>query len=314
MLVEAVRDILIRSGFCTSEAVHQWTSVFDVVARRDESLLFVKVYSNVDRLSSAGAEQLRGVAASLEGSPFVVGLRSSRIALETGVLYLRQGVPIMSLETLHEHLLEGVPPFVYAGPGGKYVNLDGETLAHTRVERGISLSDLAEAAGVSRRTISMYEHGMAAQVETAARLEEFLGIPIVFALDPFSNRPELEDHRLELAGLEGLEQDVFGRLEGLGYQVMPTTGCPFDAISSSKVSVLLTGVKAGTPNGITKVRARTMAEIARVAERDSVLFVERKLTKETIEGTPVIARQELVRIGNPEEILRLIHERGGKHC
>jgi putative transcriptional regulator len=314
VLLSEVRDVLVHAGFCVSEPMDPWTATFDVVARRDDALVVVKAYTNVDRLSKDGAKLLRSVAGTLKAAPIVVGLRTSRGALERGVLHLRHAVPIMSLETLQEHLLEGVPPFVYSGPGGQYVSLDGDALARARNDRHLSLNEIADAAGVSRRTISMYEQGMAAQVESARRLEQFLGIPLVHPLDPFSNRPELEERRAILSGLQEIEHDVFSRLEGLGYRVLPTTGCPFDALSSAKRNVFLTAVQAGAPDLQTRVRARTIAQIARVAERESVLFVEREVEHTSIEGTPVIGRKELERIGDPEEILRLIRERGGKPC
>jgi len=314
VLLSEVRDTLTRAGFCVSEPMDPWTATFDAVARRDDSLVVVKAYSNVDKLSKGSADLLRSVAATLKGAPVVIGLRTSRGELEQGVLYLRHAVPIMSLQTLQDHLLEGVPPFVFVGPGGQYVSLDGDLLARVRNERGISLSDLAEAAGVSRRTISMYEQGMSAQVESARRLEQFLGVALVRSLDPFSSRPELEERRATLSGLQEIEHDVFSRLESLGYRVLPTTGCPFDALSSARSNVFLTAVQAGAPDLHTKVRARTIAQIARVAERESVLFVEKDVERTSIEGTPVIARKELERIGDPEEVLRLIRERGGRTC
>ena len=314
LLLSEVRDTLVHAGYCASEPLDPWAATFDLVARRDQSLLVVKVLTNIDRLSKASADLLRSVASTLSAAPLVVGLRTSRGELETGVLYLRHAVPILSLETLKEHLLEGVPPFVFAGPGGQYVSLDGDALARTRNDRGLSLAEIAEAAGVSRRTVSMYEQGMAAQVETARRLERFLRIPLVKALDPLTTSPELEERRTVLSGLQEIEHDVFSRLQGLGYRVLPTTGCPFDALSSAKRNVFLTAVKAGEPDLQTRVRARTIAQIARVAERESVLFVERDIERTQLEGTAVIGRKELERIGDPEEILRLIRERGGRQC
>jgi putative transcriptional regulator len=314
VLLHEVRDVLVRSGFCTSEPMDPWTAIFDLVARRDDALLIIKVYTNVDKLATDGADQLRMLASTLNGAPLVVGMHSSRSELEPGVLYLRHSVPIMSLETLNDHLVEGVPPFVYAGPGGRYVELDGDILARARNERGLSLSELAEAAGVSRRSIQMYEQGMSAQVETAFRLERFLGIPLVRALDPFATNPELELRRGQLSDLLAIEQDVFGRLEELGYRVMPTTGCPFNALSVVKRSVFFTAVEAGRPDLGTRVRARVIAQISRVTETNGVLFVEQEVHETTIGGTPVIARKELELIGDPDEVLRLIQERGGRSC
>ncbi len=303
-----------RAGFCVSEPMDPWTAVFDLVARRDDTLLIVKAYTNVDRLQADSAMELRALAAALKGAPLVIGMRNSRTALEPGVLYLRHSVPIMTLETLSDHLLEGVPPFIYAGPGGKYVDVDGDMLARVRNERGLTLSEMAEAAGVSRRSVQMYEQGMAAQVETAMRLEDFLGLPLVRALDPFTTSPDLEQIRTQLSDLQEIEQDVFDRLETLGYNVLPTLGCPFNALASTPEHLFLTGVKAGRPDLNTKVRARVIAQISKVTEQDGVLIVEKVVEETSISGTPVIARKELDKLGDPEEVLRLIQERGGRSC
>jgi putative transcriptional regulator len=314
VLLHETRDLMVRAGFCVSEPMDPWTAVFDLVARRDDTLLIVKAYTNVDRLQGDGAMELRALAATLKGAPLVVGMHTSRSPLEPGVLYLRHSVPIMTLETLTDHLVDGVPPFIYAGPGGKYVDMDGGMLARVRNERNLSLSELAEAAGVSRRSVQMYEQGMAAQVDTAMRLEEFLGLPLVRALDPFTTDSGLDMIRTQISELQDIELDVFSRLETLGYNVLPTMGCPFNALSSNERNVFLTGVKAGRPDLDTRVRARIIAQISRVAEQDGVLILERQVEQRTLEGTAIISRSELDRLDDPEEILRIIQERGGRHC
>src|SRR5438067_1998522 len=63
--------------------------------------------------------------------------------------------------------------------------LDAARLRRIREERGLSLGDLAQAAGVSRRAIGMYEDGMGAMVEVAMRLEEFLDETLALPTNPF---------------------------------------------------------------------------------------------------------------------------------
>ncbi len=100
----------------------------------------------------------------------------------------------MSAQTLAEHLLEEIPPYIFAAPGGLYVKLDGDRLGDIRAERGLSLGTLADVAGVSRRTIQLYETGMGAMIDAALRLEEFLDTQIVEPIDPFTyGEKERED-------------------------------------------------------------------------------------------------------------------------
>ena len=44
-------------------------------------------------------------------------------SIDENIVYSRFGVPIISLITLSDYLIEGVPPFIFAAPGGLYVRL-----------------------------------------------------------------------------------------------------------------------------------------------------------------------------------------------
>ena len=72
-----------------------------------------------------------------------------------------------------------IPPLVYASPGGLYVNIDGEALRDLREKRSMSLGDLGQVLGVSRRTISKYESGMGTTLDVAIRIEEFFNTGVV---------------------------------------------------------------------------------------------------------------------------------------
>ena len=186
-MIEAVRSVLAKSGFFVSRPLAMRGISFDVVARRDDTLLIIKILSNVDAFSKDNAEEMLTLGEALGASPLLVGERSGSGELDESIVYSRFGVPIISLTTLIDHLLEGVPPFIFAAPGGLYVKLDSNLMKRLREERSISLGTLAEIAGVSRRTIQMYENGMGAMIDVAIRLEEFLNQPIVVPVNPFQH-------------------------------------------------------------------------------------------------------------------------------
>ncbi len=303
-LLVRVRESLGKTGFFISEPHNIRSISFDVIARRDKQLLIIKVLTNIDSLSSEDAEQLRIIANALQGSPLVIGLHSSAGKLEDGILYSRFGVPIISEATFHEHIIEGVPPFVYAAPGGLYVRLDGELLRRIRQERNISLGTLAEVAGVSRKAIQMYEGGMGAMIEIAAKIEEFLNEPVVVPLNPFSYTAEVERTLRTFEAFKGLNRDVFEMLREIGYSVVPTIRCPFDALASEHDLLLLTGI--GESQEMALRKARVVGNISRVTEKKSVIFVQEKPAKEDIEGTPLITRDELRRADDVDDVLELI--------
>ena len=306
-LLTRIRETLAKTGFFVSDPHNIRSISFDVIARRDKQLLIIKALSNIDSLSADDADQLRVLASTLNGSPMVIGTHSSAGKLENGILYSRFGIPIISESTFHEHMLEGVPPFVYAAPGGLYVRLDGELLKRIRQDRNISLGALAEIAGVSRKAIQMYESGMGAMIEIAARIEEFLNEPIVVPLNPFSYTSEVARTLQTFDEFKGLNRDVFEMLRGIGYSVVPTIRCPFDALAREDDMLLLTGI--GEDPQITARKAKVVGNISRVTERKSVIFVRQETSVEEIEGTPLITRSELRKADDADDVLELILQR-----
>jgi len=306
-LLDEVRGILAKTGFYLSEKTSSRGLAFDIVARRDDILLLVKVLLNVDAFGKTSARELKMIAETLRGSPLLIGARSGGGPLEEGVIYSRSGVPILSRQTFREFFEEGVPPFLFSAPGGLYVKLDAETLRRAREQKQISLGALAEVAGVSRRAVQMYLEGMSATVDIALRLEEFLGEPLVVPMDPFAYTREVADLLTSFEDFERFERDVFTRLNRLGYDVLPTVRCPFEAFTRDREVVLLTAVTS------TRERADAKAEIvsnlAKIVERDGVLFVERRTSRTSVRGTPVIGQEELRKIRDRAKILELIEER-----
>src|SRR3989454_3775045 len=273
-LLEDVRKILAKTGFFLSEETNTRGLSFDAVARRDEVLLLVKVLLNVDAFSKASAEELKMIATTLKGAPLLIGERSGAGPLEDGVIYSRSGVPILSRHTFKDFFEEGVPPFIFSAPGGLYVKLDGEALRRAREAKQISLGALAEVAGVSRRAIQMYLDGMSATIDIALRLEEFLGEPLVVPMDPFLYSSRVADLLTGFEDFERFERDVFRRLARLGYDVLPTVKCPFEAFTKDREIVLLTGVTSARERAHEK--ASIVSNLARIVERHSVLLVERR--------------------------------------
>ncbi len=308
-LIDSVREVLAKTGFFLSEPHGERGLCFDFVARRDNLLLIVKVLQNVDALNKATAEELKNIARSLRGSPVVLGDRTGTGTLETGVIYSRFDVPILSRRTFLDFFEEGVPPFIYSAPGGLYVRLDTETLRKVREQGQMSLGALAEIAGVSRRTIQMYLEGMSASIDVAARLEAFLREPLVLPMNPFELIAASESVTPPPEHLEAFERELFQRLERLGYTVLPTVRSPFDGLTRHAETTYLTGVESADTK--LEKKATIVSNIGRVVEKDAVIFVEHRTIRLTIKGLPVIAREELRKVKDRDAVEDLIAERKG---
>ncbi len=308
-LIDSVREVLAKTGFFLSEPHGERGLCFDFVARRDNLLLIVKALQNVDALNKGTAEELRSIARNLRGSPVVLGERTGTGPLEPGVIYSRFDIPILSRRTFLDFFEEGVPPFIYSAPGGLYVKLDQEALRAIRERGALSLGTLAEIAGVSRRTIQMYLEGMSASIDVAARLEAFLKEPLVLPIDPFTLMSAEDPTAPTRARLEAFERELFQRLERLGYSVVPTVRSPFDGLARHEERTYLAGVESADSK--LEKKAAIVSNIGRVVEKDAVMFVEHRTLRLSIQGLPVIAREELRKVKNRDAVEDLINERKG---
>ena len=125
-LINTTRAILAKGGYDISPMMSLRSVCFDVVGRKGDTLLIIKILSNVDAFSRENAEEMKVLAEMLHACPLLIGERSSSGLLEPGIVYSRFNIQIISNETLADHILENAPPFIFAAPGDKpQVNING---------------------------------------------------------------------------------------------------------------------------------------------------------------------------------------------
>ena len=307
-LINTTRAILAKAGYDISAPLSLRSVCFDVVARRGKDLLIIKVLSNVDAFSRDNADEMKILADSLNASPILIGERSSSGELEAGIVYSRFNIPILSNDTLADHLLEEVPPFIFAAPGGLYVRLNNELLKSIREIRGISLGTLAEVAGVSRRTIQMYESGMGAMIDAAMRLEEYLDVPIIEPVDPFEYKTENRVGDYEIKGADRRTNSIIlDHLLDIGYSVTPVTKSPFEALSRDKDMIIVTSLDNDRDS--VKRKALVASDISRISGTPSVIIVENKRGLDGLRFTAVVTKDEVNKIDDKSELTDMVMNR-----
>lgn len=331
--IERIRETLRRVGFYVTDAHGIRPTSFDLLARRDSSLLLLKVLKNIDALSPEDAERLSELAQLFRASAVIVGHSSGSSRLEPGVVYTRYRIPIVVEETFDELLLHGIPPFLVSSPGGIFARIDGHRLQELREARGLSLGALAQVAGVTRRTIQLYEDGGGAEISVVSRIEQYLRSPVVLPIEllprtapraPRSPPKERAEHEDEAEGPRAREprsieptgdpvrDDVFRRLGSMGWEVVVTIRCPFDAFTHGgrgpEEELLLTAV--GSLRSA-QHRAEVLQGIARAIEGYSMFVTSEPTGKESVDGLPILSVSELRRHRDRAELIDLLLEREG---
>jgi predicted transcriptional regulator len=95
----------------------------------------------------------------------------------------------------------------------------------------------------------------------------------------------------------------------LGFRVVSTEKSPFDGIGKSD-EVVLTGIADDSPD--LQRKAAATSNLSEVTETFAVFIAQRTTTREAIEGAPLVSREELRRLADPEDLLAILRERRGK--
>ncbi|MEN6442765.1 MAG: transcriptional regulator [Methanoregula sp.] len=302
--LQMVISVMITAGFEVSERFSIRPRSFDLIARDNGTLLVIKVVAHIDSVSEDAAFDLDVIARHLGGVPLIVGERARDAELERGAVYIRYGIYAISPSTLYDYFVEKVPPLVYASPGGLYVNINGDVLRELREGRNLSLGDLGQVLGVSRRTISKYEGGMGTTLDVAIKIEEYFDTGVVESIDlirhdrPDETRPEgSKDRNVLNVPIEFLEQ--------IGMRLHTLRGAPFQALLTFDTHTILTGY--GPAQKVVK-RAALIGNLSQIAKKHAMCIITDYHKEKKIGKTLVIGEDRLHRIETGFELLDMIGE------
>lgn len=275
----------------------------DAAARGEGKHILVKAASNVDKIDEEIASELRTVGSALQASSLIVGSRTQHGTLEEDVVYERHGIPALTMETFRRVLNENEQPYIHARRGGFFVSLDGGKVRDARERMGLSLGQLAEKVGVTRRAIYEYERmGMTAALSTVERLERVLSTDLALPQDVLNWKGEEISRPTNPA--TGEKKNLVDSLNTAGFDAYPLDKAPFDIVAKegdSKIGLLQeTTLSQNQPLGRIRI-AKTIAEFL-----DTIFMVitQREVADE-IEGVPVIAEGALKRARDPEAVMDL---------
>ncbi len=306
-ILDATENILNESGFCVSERCISRPSCFDIVARRKDQLVFVKVPGNMGNISEKDAFELHTISKRFSAKPLFVSDGTSTKSLEDDTVYMRYNVWMITLKTLEDIIVRGLNPLVEAGPGGYYVNLDFRVIREKRQCLGLSVGKLAEMGGTSRRTLYGYEKGMAkASVSVAYNLSRILGVPVVQPLNFF----EMEhtdtgffSKSKQIVSRQHLLQKIMKYLSHLNMRTFLASKAPFDFIAQypeKKLSII--GGVAGRKERNVDQRAKEILSVCETIKAQPFFVGDDQQTSNN--RVRFFHQEDLERIASLEEFVK----------
>ncbi len=312
--MEQARSKLADAGFVVSSDCDVRPSCFDLVARKDDQIVLVKVLANVDALTSEDAASLQQVADFFKAVPLVVGLKMRRGDMDDHVVYKRYGVPTMTPSLLRTTIEDEERPREYVQRGGRFVAIDGTKLKNVRRSHDMTKEQLAGCVAVSARAILAYEkQEMDVSIDVAERLEKVLETDLVIPVDVLHSTSPAKS--LRQPGVSGvadnmsyLERQVSEFFERLGMRVLWTDRAPFHLAAKEEGPPLMSGVGSLRNPGLQK-RVEILRSVSKVTESDAVIIVEEGRVDEKVSELPVIRQLELDNIEKSSELRKIMTER-----
>ncbi len=306
-ILDATESILEKAGFQLSQRCTSRPSCFDFVAHRKGQLTFIKVYANIGNISAKDASELQTISQWFSATPLIIGEKTRRKPLEDDTVYSRYDLYAITTKTLEEMVLHEEHPLVEAGPGGYYVELDGNLVRKRRQELELSVGKLAEMLGISRRTLYGYERGMAkASVSTAYKLEWILGVPVAQFIDMFeftSKRAHFFGKARHIIIKHPLLQTVFRKFTQLNFRVATTRRAPFDFIAqcSHKELRIIGGVTDKKERNVDQ-RTEEITSVGKIMKAQPVFITEgEKIPNNT--SIRLVHREDLAKMQCQEELI-----------
>jgi len=302
---KSVETVLKEAGFTVSQRCCSRPSCFDFAARKNENLIFIKIQPDIGNVSPSDPLELTVMSERVSASSLLISEKAREKPLEDDTVYSRYNVLAVTRKTFENIVLHKIYPLIQAGPGGYYVEIDAEAIKRRREELGLSIGELAQMMGTSRRTVYGYERGMAkASVSAAYSLICILGIPVAQPINPLQ-RPKNQPKRFLTTAKRAITknkllQKIFRKLAH--YNVATFKKAPFDfIINVQEGKMKIIGGVANNKERELDRRVNEILSVSRVVQAHPILITEgqKPLNKDIL----CIHCEELSKIRDPEELI-----------
>ncbi len=301
---------------------------FDIIARRGNNLLVIKVIQNIDRLKPVQTEELKFLTHILQATPLIIAERNRRDPLEADTIYKRDEIIAINFKTFQNIILYQQNPHIIAKRGGFIVRIDGPKLRRLREDANISRSTIAAELGVSKKAIVNYEQDrMNISLESVQVLKKRFQVDFTMPIEILQIHPKVELPIRQ--GESSFEKEIDQELIKIGLQTFWTKRAPFDLFlnqlvqkpgteSSNLQSVLdwnqpiITGVSETNKTDLQK-KIEIVAKLSEL--KNKVLVIVDDASRIVDQGKltiPVLEEGELKKISSSKDFLNLVDKRAQK--
>jgi predicted transcriptional regulator len=154
---------------------------FDLLVKKNDNIFSVKIFPNIDNLNADIIDNIKSLSLLLKSKPILIGIRNRYQELEDNTIYIREGLPFITLTTLKNIINKDLYPYILARRGGGIMFLNGNVMKLLREKHSISRKELSELLGVTKRTVCAYENeSMRPSEKIANKISDILNNQDIF--------------------------------------------------------------------------------------------------------------------------------------
>lgn len=294
-LVNKIVNTLISNNF----EVFVTAGCFDVAAK-NEKLLLIKALINIDGLNQQQALSLKAISYFVSASPFIVSLKTNRETLKDEIIYSRFELPVVTPRMFDMIIEEETIPYVKSTKGKHLTPIDTQTLRKKREELKLSLKQLAERAGMSKKALYEIENNrVTPSVQTVEKLEEILKTDLRLAYKP---EPLNATY---LKPKDKFEERIRKEFVRIGIDNSSVYSAPFEIVGKTK-KPLITSLSKDEKK--IKKNVFTVKKLSFIFSSECT-FIAKKFEESSVEGVPIILEEELSDINSAKEFDKLLREK-----
>lgn len=298
-LIDRLVDVLLDGGFQFVDCRGSRSS-FDVLAKKKDLILLVKVLGNIEALNQRSVRELKFVASILGAVPIIVGERMKSTLLSDGVVYDRYGACVLN-QTTFRHMVHNILPKVYSTRGNYCVHVDSSLLAELRRKSGLTQGELAGKIGVSKQSLYRYESSGRMSLDVFEQIMDFFedeGL-VLPTFDLHVEQPVLPGEKEVDVRMNQLKSLVLSELRNMGFETS-ITKAPFDVIATEEERVFTV-----VSNDWRRLKQKVdmLDEISGLVGGYSVCISERR-----VKSRRVMRPEDLKEVKTPRDLFRILSE------
>ena len=298
---------------------------FDLLAKKNNTIFSVKIFSNIDNLNPDIVDDIKSLSILLKSQPLLIGIKNRYQKLEDNAIYIREGLPFISIKTLEKMIVNNEYPYILARRGGGIIFLDGNLMKKLREENEISRKELSERLGVTKRTVCAYENDtMRPSEKIAEEITKILKNDEIFKkMNPFEWGIDFDGDLLssfEDLDLNSFESHIYDVIEDIGISSYwyKKGAIPFklSIYSQSEAKNDFYPIFSGISEDQQKMsesNLKCLKIFTKLFDKKALFIVDNHIKiSETLKKKviPIVKIKELERLDDEEEFIDLIRNTG----